>query len=336
MCGHRSTVPRPRLAKSYCTICGTAILHCNAAILLAPCDVVPKWPRTAMLLHKEDEPFSGCQISELHARHIVGSNYRLKDVAKNVLAFSCVEPHQAGDRPLYIPCHTQCLYIAKRAISSKKADPLHHLWLLLLARIETAKRHMGQWPQCRWDIYQGWFNETARSARRLIDKDVEEKEMYEAEPLDIPDITLSICKHLEEVSVSDPATTDPKSCLPPLPQEIADLIWQHLCPLSNPPIACTRLVSPEQWQYALQDLRMLPWLWDIDTNVLDTKERTRSLDRCSDWESLIRRLATRDTYSSENDGVNTQIKVTRSIEGLAPGLRNRRRIWDLAIDMLDE
>lgn len=164
--------------------------------------------------------------------------------------------------------------------------------------------------------------------------------MYEIDPLNIPDMTASICEHLKEVP-ADLATKKQLHGLAHLPQEITDLIWQHLCPLSGPPLACTRLISPEQWLYALQNIDVLPWLWNIDTNMLEENKQAQSLDKCWDWESVIRRLAARDTYRLEDkwdgraDG-NTRIKVTRSIEGLPPGLRNRRRIWNLAIDMLDE
>ena len=323
-------------SKSHCTICGVAIRS------TPPRNEVPRWPYAAVLLHKEDEPFADCHISELRAQHVVGSRYKLHDVAGNVRAFSCLNPQGAGERPLYIPCHVQCLHIAKLAISSKRVDPVHHLWLALLSRIEALKKYIDNWPERPSDPHHGKFNETircTRAQRELIDSDVEEQEMYGANPLEIPDITLSICRHLEEISISDLATAEQNAGLPQMPQEIIDLVWRYMCPLSDPPVACTRLSSPGQWHYALRDLKVLPWLWDIDTNVLDIKEKTRSVDRCWDWESLIRRLATQDTYSLENDcdgdTQTTRLKVTRRIEGLHPGLRNRRRIWNLTIEMLD-
>ena len=326
---------RPRSCIAYCSICGAAISQGW------PINEDKRWQQTAVLLHKEDGPFPERRILELDARNIAGDMYELNDAAKSIFASSYIGPYPGLRRPLYIPCHIQCLNIAKRAIFSKRPDPLHYLWLVLLSRNETPRPYIAQSHERRLDPYRGCFiNPNGHSARQWIDQNVEEKEMHEADALDIPDMTPSICKYLEEISVSDLAKAEQTDGLPHLPQEITDLVWQHLCPLSNPPVACTRLVPPGQWHYALRDLKVLPWLWDIDTNVLDTKERTISVDRRWDWELLIRRLANRDTYNVENncdgDKHTTRLKVTRSIEGLPPGLRNRRRIWNLAIDMLDE
>ena len=246
--------------KSYCTICG-------AAIPPAPSNVVLKWPSLAVLLHNEDEPSTDGHITELHARNLVDQTYKIDDVVKPVFASPFAYPGPwLFTQPLYIPCHLQCLYIAKRAISTKRADPLRYLWTVLHSRIRSLTATFSPPPGPCSKPHRGYFHETVRWAIRLIDEDVEEKAMYEADPLNIPGMTPSICKHFEEVPASDLATMKQLGGIPTLPQEITDLIWQHLCPLSDPPITCTRLFSPEQWHYALRYLPVLPWLFNIDTH----------------------------------------------------------------------
>ena len=110
---------------------------------------------------------------------------------------------------------------------------------------------------------------------------------------------------------------------------------RHLDPFSSPPRECTYLVSPNYWLQALKDHSLLPWLWDLDTASLMEKENKKPEGRLWDWELLVRQLAQADTYSNVDDLVGDQPYMW-AVEGLPPSFRNRRRVWDLALDMLNE
>ena len=110
---------------------------------------------------------------------------------------------------------------------------------------------------------------------------------------------------------------------------------RHLYPFSSPPRECTYLVSPKHWLQALKDHSVLPWLWDLDPAALLEKERNKPEGRLWDWELLVRQLAQADIYS-EYVYYKRVRPCSWALEDLHPSFRNRRRVWDLAIDMLHE
>ena len=123
--------------------------------------------------------------------------------------------------------------------------------------------------------------------------------------------------------------------LPSMPPEIISSIMRHLYPFSSPPRECTYLVPPSYWLQALKDQSILPWLWDLDPTALTEKESSKPEGRLWDWELLVRQLAQEDTYS-EYSGYSRIRPPLWAVEGLHPSLRNRRRVWDLALDMVHE
>ena len=120
------------------------------------------------------------------------------------------------------------------------------------------------------------------------------------------------------------------ACLAQLPPEIINCIMKHLHPFTDPPERCTYLVSPNYWLYALKRHDVLPWLWDLNAAGLEEKERQKPTGKMWDWESFVRRLAQGDVYELGREA------PVWGQEGLHPWLRNRKRIWKLALDMLDE
>ena len=101
---------------------------------------------------------------------------------------------------------------------------------------------------------------------------------------------------------------------------------EHLHPFMNPPEHCTYLVSPNYWLYALKRHDVLPWLSDLDAAALEEKEEQRPIGKMWDWELFVRRLAQEDTYGLGREG------PVWGNECLNPRLRNRKRIWKLALD----
>lgn len=65
---------------------------------------------------------------------------------------------------------------------------------------------------------------------------------------------------------------------------------------------------------------MLPWLWDVDAVALAEKDDEGGV---WDWERLVRELAQGGIY-----------RPGAVVEGLAVGVRNRRRIWMLVGDLM--
>lgn len=102
-----------------------------------------------------------------------------------------------------------------------------------------------------------------------------------------------------------------------LPQEIQRLVTEQLYNLHNPPLTCTRILSPRHWRLALLDGTVLPWLWDLDAKASDPYEPD-----VWDWELLVRMLAQTTIFEPGN-----------AMEDVPLGLRNRRRIWRLLEEM---
>lgn len=66
------------------------------------------------------------------------------------------------------------------------------------------------------------------------------------------------------------------------------------------------------WCEALADKKLLPWLWDLDSELLREKQRAGNWD----WESLVRSLSKPEIHEPSDTTLNLPV-----------GLRNRRRIW---------
>lgn len=120
-----------------------------------------------------------------------------------------------------------------------------------------------------------------------------------------------------------------------LPIELHEEIYCNLHPFVNVPLECTRQLSADDWRTFLFRGNLFPWLWDLDSSVLQSSPRINSeefhnggphdmppayyADGYWDWEQLVRQLAQVDAFESG-----------RSMERAPPlELRNRRRIWRL-------
>ena len=162
--------------------------------------------------------------------------------------------------------------------------------------------------------------------------------MYEADPSSFSTRDTGLLKYLTTLPplISPNEGTLPNDALAAsllrMPPEIINCIMKHLHPFTDPPNQCTYLVSPDYWLDAMKRHDVLPWLWDLVTAALDEKENQKPAGKMWDWESFVRRLAQGDVYGP---GPGTEAPVWGQ-EGLHPRLRNRRRIWKLALDMLDE
>ena len=81
---------------------------------------------------------------------------------------------------------------------------------------------------------------------------------------------------------------------------------------------------PFIWREALFARKLLPWLPPLDSATIIAKDLDCPPHSQWNWELLVRQLAQSRIREPGN-----------GLHGLAPGLRNRRRIWQLVEDILD-
>lgn len=140
----------------------------------------------------------------------------------------------------------------------------------------------------------------------------------------IPRMTESILRHLEPlksgVTSSAHLSTSNTADFAVLPQEVLDLVTAQLHPFTNPSLECNCIVPPKFWRRALVHGTLLPWLGPLSADEVARKEDSKPQDTHSDWnwELLVRQLAQSNLH-----------EPGKHIPDLAPGLRNRRRIWKL-------
>lgn len=123
-------------------------------------------------------------------------------------------------------------------------------------------------------------------------------------------MTNLILSHLQSLPAAelDPSSTEPSQ----LPQA------------KNLSLECTAQSSSSAWREEFVR-GYLPWLWDLEINAVAHKEASKPAEREWNWELLVRQLA------------QVNLHEPRAIlDNLPMGLRNRRRIWRLAEDILSE
>ena len=81
---------------------------------------------------------------------------------------------------------------------------------------------------------------------------------------------------------------------------------------------------PNVWRQALSE-GYLPWLWDLEPAAIAQKEASKPLSHEWNWELVVRQLAQINLHEPKAIMVD-----------LPMGLRNRRRIWRIVVDMLSE
>lgn len=72
--------------------------------------------------------------------------------------------------------------------------------------------------------------------------------------------------------------------------------------------------NPSWWCSSILSKRALPWLWDLDVNVVRTKEQEGNWN----WELLVRKLTQLEIHEPGDTSLELPLQ-----------LKNRRRIWRL-------
>lgn len=78
-------------------------------------------------------------IRELTAKNCRGPYHKLLETGEAITACDVVLFQKST--PLYIPCHTKCVYLAKRVFATSDVgieDGIKHLWRVLEARFQEA------------------------------------------------------------------------------------------------------------------------------------------------------------------------------------------------------
>lgn len=121
------------------------------------------------------------------------------------------------------------------------------------------------------------------------------------------------------------------ACLPP---ELLDMVESHLsASFVDPNPDPSRMFPGSWWREALINKKLLPWLWDLDTEMIRKKASKSPRNWFGgpgtwaewDWESLLRKLA--QTRFWRDVGIHTVG------EGAALALKNRRRIFLILDDL---
>ncbi|KAL9087050.1 MAG: hypothetical protein Q9165_006878 [Trypethelium subeluteriae] len=151
--------------------------------------------------------------------------------------------------------------------------------------------------------------------------------IVEADPLSIPDLTMTILQHLQEFKGDrakrlSPEQRELKARLEQLPNEMLDHAISFLNTLTE---TSTKYVLPSSvWRAGLLRGKLIPYLWDLDSVVIREKDASTdgSEDSRWDWELLVRQLAQPNVFDEGQPLTDVPI-----------GLKNRRRIWQLLDDM---
>ncbi|KAK8036549.1 hypothetical protein PG991_001686, partial [Apiospora marii] len=165
---------------------------------------------------------------------------------------------------------------------------------------------------------------------------------------DLTDMLLSDVRRVESEAVHQEAQSFRQAFMS-LPLELRENILEFLSACDDLHSFCTRLLPQEVWRDMLLGKKFLPFLYDIDdAAVLRCVQETegKAGNKQVDWESLVRSLsrgawASRDCrgppppYDGDEDGGGWDPRTGYYYCDLpAPtGLRNRRRIWQLAEEM---
>lgn len=98
-----------------------------------------------MLIRPHDAYDTASLIMELPVVNKGGRNFERLDTRDSLAAFG--EPGTKHRIPLYLPCHLNCVFLAKRILSASGSNSLTYLWSNLKSRFDKVYTDF-QWPGC--------------------------------------------------------------------------------------------------------------------------------------------------------------------------------------------
>ncbi|KAI1136377.1 hypothetical protein F5Y05DRAFT_415147 [Hypoxylon sp. FL0543] len=273
---------------------------------------------------------------------------------EEVLATHSYGRDENGDwavTPYYIATHRACLEVAEATMRDSPHDivvrDLRTLWKVLRMRFEVddsyymssaadsvARPQRIQLPHAYYmpfrpsPLAMGYAPGEQADAVAASNHNIERWES--AHPLHVPDVTEAVLENLKSLP---PAMTTIPEALPfqkrflALPPELQNHICSFLVSRHGMPSMCNGLLPQWIWREVLLGGRCLPFLQDLDVNIV--KDFCASWDRDRrhhefNWELLVRKLS-QEAWAI-CDAETSILKVPN-------GLRNRRRIWKLVKEM---
>ena len=125
----------------------------------------------------------------------------------------------------------------------------------------------------------------------------------------ISDLTANILRNLQEVSINEATgskAADFASRLMSLPPELRiHILNDYMAPCRDFPRVTTNILPQSFWKDLLKEGRWLPWLWDLDSKLIDSKDceecPSNNIDGASrafqwNWELLFRQLSRSINY----------------------------------------
>ncbi|KAK8021887.1 hypothetical protein PG990_007025 [Apiospora arundinis] len=252
-----------------------------------------------------------------------------------------------------IVVHEACLDIAERAMRTSRRHlrvrSMRTLWKVLRARIDVCDHSMmvdrPQWPTRYSVVLDSHLYHMFLDPVPSVDEDWHEPfvsndgDWLIEDPKTLMDLTdiLLFKATMTASKAFEPATQAFRNRFLKLPAELQEHIILLLGSSGDLPLPCTRLLPQELWRDMLLGKKFLSFLYDIDEAaiMLFVEERRERGEPDVDWESTVRSLS-RGLRSFGN--VSRDLWETKDINPPQPfhrhnGLRNRRRIWQLAEEM---
>ncbi|CAM1500519.1 Fc.00g096810.m01.CDS01 [Cosmosporella sp. VM-42] len=257
------------------------------------------------------------------------------------------ENHDLDTKRWYLAVHSACEDIANRVMRTSRDASIRSmgdLWMTLERRC-VSKKAWGEiffFPylpvipdnQPGEPIKLGlgrYYIPTAAIPGDQMDYDDDVEEWWEDDPLHVPNLTTSLLSNLQQWN-SKNSTNAPFSVnFENLPSEITDEIVAHLMDQAIT-LECNYLMPQSFWKQALLQI---PFLWDIDTEIVREKSRQAELARTEwDWEKMTRQLMIPVTVADQRSICNPVTWSYKQVGLIVPsGLNNRRRIWQILEDM---
>ncbi|KAI1378842.1 hypothetical protein F4677DRAFT_443326 [Hypoxylon crocopeplum] len=252
-----------------------------------------------------------------------------------------------GHKEPYLPIHRSCFEVAKafcryqsrfdmdfrnvHSVNGSSPSSIMHLYEMWL------KRTLFMDPG-----YEGPVKTPIGMSRDYIGvkiiqdlKDYESSKVIESDPAGSPKSTTTLI--IGKVVRIRPRDREPtRGCaglqarMEALPEELRSYVEKALEPFDDirrHQLVCTRAMPPSWWKRKLFDGALFPWLFDLDTTLLEqaqqqaTEQNSRiaglNWDTDMDWELLCRELGQSDVFGEF--GV---------LEGVTY-LQNRQRIWKI-------
>ncbi|KAH7125071.1 hypothetical protein B0J13DRAFT_599002 [Dactylonectria estremocensis] len=276
------------------------------------------------------------------------------------------ENHDPADgKRWYLPIHSACETMAGRAMQAPQSRirSIGDLWMTLDRRcVKTAwdetvlTPYLPKLPDSqrgepiKLGLRRYYIPSNAIYAEWPESTDPAEQWWY-CDLLNIPNLTSALMSNLERLEPPAAGSDQFTNRFKNLPREIEDAIAVHLSE-NGSSLECTHLIPQSFWKEAFLQI---PFLWDVKMGFIEDKEEEAASGGFEwNWEKLTRQVLAevppayareeKEYWSDDDDegGVEEDdwdeeepTPWNYSQVGLVvpPGFINRRRIWQILVDM---